>query len=162
MNSVLLIVLNFFGLAFGQNYCNSGPTTTVDSNLGAVALNGDGSSIADETNCPGTIGPKDLTAQKADLGLGKAYKLIYVVTTCGNSFPTLSGAWIDYNGNQLFDEDEKLGAFSSAKNVETDFVVPEVAKSGATRLRVQVQETQATTINPCATFPYGATKDFTV
>jgi len=34
--------------------------------------------------------------------------------------------------------------------------------AGVTRLRVQVQETQATTLNPCATFPYGATKDFTV
>jgi len=165
MNSVLLIVLNFFGLAFGQLYCQSGPTTTVDSNLGAVTLNGDGSSIVDDTNCPGTIGPKDLTALKADLSLGKSYRLSYAVTTCGNSFPTLSGAWIDYNGNLLFDADEQLGVFSNAKSVDTDFVVPassDSVKSGPTRLRVQVQETQATTINPCATFPYGATKDFTV
>jgi len=151
--------------SYGQTYCSSGPTTTVDSNLGAVSLNGDSSTIADDTNCPGTIGPKDLTAQRADLAPGGSYKINFAVTSCGNSFPTLAGAWIDYNQNFLFDDSEKLGAYSTIKAVEYTFVVPNAGADlvyGDTRLRVQVQETQATVLNPCASFPYGATKEFTI
>lgn len=166
MNLVFLLFLSFFALALGQTYCSSGPTTTVDSNLGAVSLQGDSSTIVDDSNCPGYIGPRDLTNMKADLGLGKTYKLIFTVTTCGNSFPTLAGAWIDYNSDQQFDDTEKLFAFNTSKNaVEREFTVPTAGGAvpvvaGLTRMRVQVQETQATTLNPCATFPYGATKDF--
>jgi len=152
--------------SFAQSYCTAGPTTTVDSNLGAVTLNGDSATIAEDSNCPGFIGPKDLTALRADIAPGGSYKLIYTVTTCGNSFPTLAGAWIDFNKNVLFDATELLGgAFSTAKNtVEQQFVVPVGGdlQFGETRLRVQVQETQATTLNPCGSFPYGATKDFTI
>jgi hypothetical protein len=163
MLAVLLVSLLVY--TQGQTYCASGPTTTVDSNLGAVALTGDSSNIADDTNCPGTIGPKDLTAQKADIAPGASYKLTFAVTSCGNSFPTLAGAWIDYNKNMLFDDAEKLGAYSTIKAVEYTFIVPPAGDAlvyGDTRLRVQVQETQATTLNPCASFPYGATKDFSI
>jgi len=167
MRLVSFLFFNFLGLALGQNYCSSGPTTTVDSNLGATTLNGDSSNIVDDSNCPGYIGPRDLTAMKADLSIGKKYKITFAVTTCGNSFPTLTGAWIDYNNNKAFDDTEKLFAYTTAKNaIEQEFTVLEggsdVIVPGLTRLRVQVQETQATTMNPCATFPYGATKDFTI
>jgi len=154
--------------SFAQSYCGSGPTTSVDSNLGLVSLNGDSQSISDDSNCPGSIGPKDLTALKADVAPGGSYKLLYTVTTCGNQFPTTAGAWIDWNQNAQWEDSEKLGAFSNAKAaVEQSFVVPaaggpEGLAYGETRLRVQVQETQATTLNPCASFPYGATKDFTI
>jgi len=167
MHLVSFLLFSFLGLALGQTYCSSGPTTTVDSNLGAVTLNGDGSNIIDDSNCPGYIGPRDLTALKADLSIGKTYTLTFTVTTCGNSFPTLSGAWIDYNNNKLFDDSEKLFTYVTDKNaVVKQFTVPEggsdVIAAGASRLRVQVQETQATTLNPCATFPYGATKDYSI
>jgi hypothetical protein len=163
----ILVLSSLVAYSFAQSYCTSGPTTTVDSNLGAVTLQGDSSSISDDTNCPGFIGPKDLTALKADLSPGGSYKLTYTVTTCGNSFPTLAGAWIDYNQNFAFDTNELLGAtFSTSKNaVEQQFVVPAAGADlvfGLTRLRVQVQETQATSLTPCASFPYGATKDFSI
>jgi len=163
----LVVLSSLVAFAFGQTtYCSCGPTTTVDSNLGEVKLDGDSQSISDVSNCPGFIGPKDLTALKADLSPGGSYKLTFFVTTCGNSFPTLSGAWIDYNKNFVFDDAEKLGAFSTQKNqVDQTFSVPAIGDAlvtGETRLRVQVQETQATTLSPCASFPYGATKDFTI
>jgi len=162
----LLVLSSLVAYTFGQDYCNCGPTTTVDSNLGLVSLVGDGKSITDDSNCPGTIGPKDLTAQVADVAPGGTYKLVFTVTTCGNSFPTLAGAWIDWNQNQQFDANELLAPFTTSKNaVEQTFAVPAAGPDlvyGTTRLRVQVQETQATTLNPCASFPYGATKDFSV
>jgi len=143
-------------------YCPCGPTTTVDSNLGATSLVGDTKSITDTSDCPGTIGPKDLTALSADLST-KTYIFTTNVTTCGNAFPTLTGAWVDWNQNTIFEENEALGPFSTGKNiVQWSFTVPAAALTGKTRLRVQVQETSASTITPCASFPYGATKDFSV
>jgi len=162
----LLVLSSLVAYSFGQGYCTNGvgPTTTVDSNLGPVSLVGDGKSIIDDTGCPGTIGPKDLTAQVADLAPGGSYKLVFTVNSCGNSFPTLAGAWIDYNKNEQFDTEELLAPFTTTKNaVEQTFTVPAAGAGleyGSTRLRVQVQETQATVLNPCASFPYGATKDF--
>jgi len=35
-------------------------------------------------------------------------------------------------------------------------------KSGTTRMRIQLQESAAQPYNPCATFGYGATKDYTI
>jgi len=148
--------------AAAQTYCSSGPTTTVDSNLGLTVLIGDTKSINEDSNCPGSVGPRDLTNYTADLGR-KNYTLTTTVTTCGNNFPTLTGAWIDWNNNFLFEDNEKkVGEFSTLKNVSWTFAVPQDAVKGKLRLRVQTQETQATTLNPCANFPYGATKDFTV
>jgi len=159
----LLVLSGFVALCCGQEYCNSGPTTAVDSNLGTVGLSGDTQSIADDTNCPGFIGPRDLTASRADVSPGGTYSLLLTVTSCGNTFPTLAGAWIDYNKNLAFEESEVLGTFSTQKNAVTQsFTVPADVVFGDTRMRVQVQETQATTLNPCANFPYGATKDFTI
>jgi len=160
----LLVLASFVALCCAQSYCPCGPSTAVDSNLGLVSLNGDSQSISDDSNCPGTVGPKDLTALKADLSPGGSYSLTYTVTTCGNVFPTVAGAWIDYNKNLAFDENEVLGAFSTAKNaVIQPFTVPTTdIQFGDTRMRVQVQEIQSPTLNPCANFPYGATKEFTI
>jgi len=157
----MLLLLSLFAYVTGQ-YCPCGPTTTVDTNLGTTTLVGDSKSIADTTDCPGTIGPKDLTTLSADLS-SKTYLLTTNVTTCGNSFPTLTGAWIDWNQNTLFEENEVVGPFLSTRGViQWSFTVPTGALSGKTRLRVQAQETSASVINPCASFPYGATKDFSV
>jgi len=159
---VFSLLLLLTPLILAQTYCVSGPTTTVDSNLGATALVGETTSIDDKSNCPGSQGPIDLTSQSADL-VAKSYTLLTTVTTSGNSFPTLCGAWIDWNQNLVFDSNEVLGPYTVSKNtVNWSFTPPADAVAGKTRLRVQVQETQATTLNPCGSFPYGSTKDFSV
>jgi len=144
-----------------QQYCASGPSTTLDTNLGQTNLVGDSTSINDSSNCPGTLGPRDLTALVADLS-SKVYTLSTTVTTCGGTYTSVSGAWIDYDQNGVFDTNELLGNFTTSKNPSWSFTVPESAKPGKTRLRVQTQETIGSTLNPCASFDFGATKDFSV
>jgi len=160
---MFLLLLLFGTPCFSQSYCSCGPTTSVDTNLGGTTLAGETLTIVDTTDCPGFVGPRDLTYLQADLAPGVTYALVFNVTTCGNVFPSLAGAWIDYNQNLLFDSFESLAPFTAAKNTVTfSFTIPSEALTGTTRLRVQVQETQATTLNPCASFPYGGTKDFSV
>jgi len=146
------------------SYCSSGPTQLQDTNLGATSLSGDTQKIDDQSDCrEKTIGPNNLTNLTADVSSGKTYTLTTTVDTCGNNYPTVCGAWIDWNQNLVFDPQEVLGPFSKAKNrVSWNFTVPASAVSGPTRMRVQVQETQAASIFPCEFFTYGATKDFNI
>jgi len=128
-------------------------------------LAGKTSNITESSTCPGTIGVIDATNMVADLIAGKTYTLNYQVITCGDAFPVLSGAWIDFNGNFQFDNDEILGSLTTlVGNVERTFTVPNTSSVsyGLTRMRIQVQETSGITLNPCASFPYGGTKDFTI
>lgn len=165
MKSILFLCVNLVALTLAQ-YCQSGPTTSVDGNLGKVVLNGDSKGINDPLDCPGYAGVKDQTTLSADLHPGGAYTLQYNVTTCGNPFPTVSGAWIDYNQNGTFDSDEILFPFNRSTPtawVSNSFTVPSSAKAGTTRMRVQVQETSSTgPLDPCYRFAYGGTKDFTI
>jgi len=138
-----------------------------DSNVGETRLTGQSKSIADTTNCPGSLGVQYLTAQVADLVPGLSYSLMFTETTCGNVYPTLAGAWIDFNGDKTFSTAEALAPFSPGKGAITiPFTVPTTDNAtspslpGVTRLRVQVQETYQTYIDPCGVFSYGGTKDF--
>jgi len=168
MSIFILFLNNHYVLS--QTYCTSGvgPTTSLDSNLGAVNLPGEGSTITDASDCPGVQGVRDLTStQTADLRPGKSYTLTFTKTTCGGTYPTLAGAWIDFNGDKTFGTNEALAPFSSlAGPIVMTFTVPMPENKtipvvvGTTRLRIQVQETYQTFIDPCANFGYGGTKDF--
>jgi len=141
-------------------------------NLGPVHLDGFTLSIDDQNNCPSAIGPRDLTGLIADVNLGSTYTLKYKITDCDpatDPWPTLSGAWIDYNQDGIFDDWEQIGLKSetSVVDVAIDFVVPfstvdHEVLPGNTYLRVQVQETNAEYLDPCAHFAWGGTKDFTI
>jgi len=153
-------------------YCESGPTTETDMNLGPVQLTGFTSSINDNSDCPATIGPKDLTHLMADFNPGSSYTLNYQVTDCDPTtppWPTLSGGWIDYNQNGFFEPWEQIGVSQQTglADISMTFTVPFSTSTqevipGNTFLRVQVQETNAEELEPCAHFAWGGTKDFTI
>jgi len=152
-----------------STYCvtNVGPSSTLDSNVGPVHLVGDSSSILENNDCPGTQGVQLFLTDTADLTPEKSYTLMFTKTTCGGVYPTLAGAWIDFNCDQVFSAQEQLAPFSPAVGpITIPFTVPGLdnktlpAVVGATRLRVQVQETYQTYIDPCGAFSYGGTKDF--
>jgi len=145
------------------DYCSCGPTIEQDSNLGATSLVGVTENFDETSDCPGTKGPRDFTNLVANVYRGKKYSLFYNVTKCGTmQYQTLSGAWIDWNQDKRFDPNtEKLFAYSRSFGPQShDFTVPSDAKMGTTRLRVQVQETSAASLDPCQNFAYGGAKDF--
>jgi len=167
----LFIVHTFYLFYVSSQYCstNVGPTTALDSNVGSVRLVGDSKTISETTDCPGAIGVNWIVSQVADLQPGKSYTLTMTQTTCGGTYPTLAGAWIDFNCDYTFQSGEALSGFSAAKGTITiPFTVPTTGNTtvpfvaGNSRLRVQVQETYQTYIDPCANFGYGGTKDFNI
>jgi hypothetical protein len=154
--------------ASSAGYCISGvgPLATDDTELGAVLLVGNGNQISDSNGCPGTVGPTILTSLSTTLLLGRTYTLSVERTTCGDWYVALVGAWIDWNQDKVWSDSEKLFTYSQQTGTLTfSFTVPSTARLGTTRMRVQAQEISSytiTTMNPCAAFQWGDTKDYTI
>jgi len=133
--------------------------------LGPVKLIGETSSVIDATNCPGVVGPRNLRGQSADVNRGNFYTLYYQVTTCGATWPVVSGVWADWdNSGGPYNTSELVAPFSFIQTgqVAITFTVPPTAYLGNISIRVQVQETFGYSIDPCSQFPYGGTKDFSL
>jgi len=166
-----LPLANAFNVSRPAFYCNAGNTVTGDSNLGAVTLNGvQGKSIADTTNCPGTVGLRDLTALTAAIQPGGSSTLTFMATTCDTGWQRLAYAFIDYNGNGNYETPgELLGTLQVDNRLEpfaVNFAIhaPCVGSGsvvGNTRMRVFVVES-GVVANPCLTFAYGGVKEFTI
>jgi len=139
---------------------------TEDTEFGPVTLVGDGNSIRDNNGCPANVGPLDLTYLSTTLSKGVSYTLTLDRNTCGEYFVAIIGAWIDWNQNKVWDASELIFPFSQQiGTVSYTFTVPNTARLGQTRMRLQVQEigsTDTTTINPCAMFNWGDTKDYSI
>jgi hypothetical protein len=105
----------------------------------------------------------DLTNLQATLEVGQTYTISFDRTTCGDYYLALNGAWVDWDQDLVWEDSEKLFAFSQRYGTNSyTFTVPATATLGATRMRLQAQETAATTIDPCAMFEWGDTKDYTI
>jgi len=131
-----------------------------------VQLVGNGNAISDSNGCPGDIGPTILTNLRATLSVGREYRLTVVRTTCGAYYSAIIGAWIDWDRNGIWETSELLFPFSKDIGTLTfNFTVPSNARMGSTRMRLQVQEistASTTSIDPCAMFKWGDTKDYTI
>jgi hypothetical protein len=153
--------------SYGQ-YCTTvGPSQTGDSNTESVILNGVSGGIS-YTGCPGVVGLEDLTAtQQVVLSANNSYNILCQFGTCSGSFSSHGEAWIDFNGNEIFEPNESILQWQDAQPMTApqsfSFNVPAGAINGPTRLRVTQQE-QASSfpLDPCGAFSWGSTADFTV
>jgi len=154
-----------YSITIGSAYCiNVGPTSNKDAALGPVVLAGETQSINDNTACPGAVGLQDLTSMVADLYQGGSYTLTTHFITCGLMYNIYGGAWIDYDGNGSWSSPFEMIFLASSFGSQTiTFTVPQTAKPGITRMRVQVQEiNDPTQYSVCSLFDYGGTKDFSI
>jgi len=170
---VYTFTLSILGLFFTQTfiaqYCPAGPSSTFDSNVESVTLNGETSGI-NYTGCPGVSGVEDQTALSADIKTGYVYTATIRFGTCGGNYGGGGEAWIDFDGNGVFDASESIGSSSGTPgtapwdaSVDFTFTVPVTATLGTTGMRVMQQEGSVTPpLNPCGTFTWGSVVDFTI
>jgi ELWxxDGT repeat protein len=82
------------------------------------------------------------------------------------TYPDYYAAWIDYNhDNDFADAGEKLGEFLSTAPATTQsiaFTVPAAAPTGNTRMRVRGVWSTTAGIDPCLSYAYGETEDYSV
>jgi len=164
----LLTILFTSAITFSYaQYCTSGgPSSTDDSDLGDITLNGETSNISILASCPGTLGVEDSTAtQTADLMADSTYTLNIDFNTCGGNYSNVGEAWIDYNVNDVFDANESLGTWNGQAPSGSQafvFTVPTWVCNGATRIRFMQQESGTAPLDPCGSFIWGAVIDASI
>ena len=152
-------------------YCASGATNSADSEIENVTLVGYSTTISNNTTNACTTGVNNYTAMSADLQVGGTYTVAVEFGDCdgGTQYNGAGGVWIDWNNDGDFlDANETIGTTLvavSAGNVIQNFTinVPGGQPIGNYRMRiVQTESGTLATINPCGTFAYGSTEDYTV
>lgn len=149
-----------------QDYCT--PTTTFGPDGGSyiARVQMGGAEAIDNTTTftPGTAyqdftygGPGLWTRIQA----GNTY---FLTITAGTFVGTQYAAWIDFNGNGEFAENEQVASQASTSAGQAMIIsidLPEVLLPLVTRLRVRAAYNM-TTPDPCANFLYGETEDYLV
>lgn len=152
-------------------YCASGATSNLDSEIENVTLVGYSTTISNNTTNVCTTGVNNYTAMSADLQVGGTYTVAVEFGDCsdGTQYDGAGGVWIDWNNDGDFlDANETIGTALvavSGGNVIQNFTinVPGGQPIGNYRMRiVQTEGGTLGTINPCGTFTYGSTEDYTV
>ena len=160
---LLFSSLFFFSIAYGQ-YCTSnvGPTSTADSNVELVQINGVLGNIY-FVGCPAVLGVQDLTSLSITLNAGSPYLLNVKFGTCSGNYAGVGEAWIDFDQNGNFDPYESLGTWTGTPPVAIsafNFVVPANAQNGITRMRIMQREAGSLPLNPCGSYAWGSVMDF--
>ncbi len=160
-----LSCLSFITVSFGQYCVSGGPSQTADSNVESVSLVGASGSIS-YTGCPGVTGVEEVLGQSVTLTAGNSYTAWVQFGTCNGNYFGYGEAWIDFNGNQTFDQSESIGTWQGTPPVaisQFNFTVPAGATNGTFRMRVMQREGGgAPPLDPCAAFTWGSVVDFTV
>lgn len=165
MTKLLLLPLTFASFFSLSQYCiTGGPSSTADSNVESVVLNGTSGSIS-FIGCPGVIGVQQITNQSVSLGAGNSFTISIEFGTCGGNFSGAGQAWIDFNINGVFEPTESILTWTGTPPspvTNYNFTVPAGATTGASKLRIIQQEAGALPLNPCAAFTWGSVMDFNV
>lgn len=117
------------------------------------------------TTIPLTVtGYSDFTSMQTTLAAGNTYD---ITVTGGDFFPHNYAAWIDYNHDFEFSDDERIGLQTMGSAVGTwTFTVPVNAMNGSTRLRVRaIAEPFGPWLkshHPCVPAGEGEAEDYTV
>lgn len=88
--------------------------------------------------------------------------------TNGEYSEDMVGAWIDFNGDNQFTADEKIGEAVTSAPFQTTpftFTVPQSALPGNTVMRVRAvfaDEGEPTAVDPCFSFHWGETEDYRI
>ncbi len=143
-----------------DDYCNPVHFNCCSDYIERVVLNdliNDSGSATSNT----IEGYSDFTNQDAFLKAGESYDL--------EVFPNFTwddskfGAWIDYNHNEIFEEEENITSISGQGPYFVNFEVPQSAIHGDTRMRLRLQFSPDYTPHPCdGAFTMGETEDYTV
>ena len=140
-------------------YCNSGASSSADSDVENVTLN----TINNSTN--NCTGYSNFTSMSTTLIVGNSYNLSVTTGDCGSSaYNHRASAYIDWNGDgDFYDSGEEVltGSFGAATTTSTTITVPSSASSPDT-VRLRVVCTESSTISPCNTYSYGETEDYTI
>ncbi len=149
------------GAAYGggggsSNYCASQGNNVNDEYISRVQLN-------TINNASGAQKYSDFTSISTSLSEGSSYTITVTPTWTGTTYNEGYAVWIDYNGDNDFDDaGELIWSKAASKNTPNSgtFTVPTGTVGSDTRMRVSMKYNGIPTA--CETFSYGEVEDYTV
>lgn len=136
--------------------------TSVGDFVDGVALVGENAtSISNLSSGGGEPYVKDYTAQSVQLKAGFSYS---IDLTNGDYGGQTIGVWIDFNLDDVYSADEKIGEISNMdayQSSELGFTVPAGAVLGTTKMLVRAVWSQ-TEIDPCTIYSFGEAETYTI
>src|SRR5699024_5645495 len=150
-------------------YCTPVYSTGCSSGdkISNVSLTGESESLNNNSGCS-TDDYGDYTDDSdvavPDMAPGETYTLSVSTDYSAPSSESFR-AWIDYDENGLFDDDEEIAyvqGMDGSGTSEVEFTVPEQVEPGNYRLRVRLVYGSSADIDPCGSATYGETEDYTV
>ncbi len=137
-------------------YCASKGTSSAYEYISKVAL-GSISNTSGNNN-----GYKEYTSLSTNLTTGSTYSIALTPGFPGSSYTEYWTVYIDYNKDGILNGTGETVAGGNGTTAKTlSFTIPSTAKTGTTRLRIQMRFSNSTT-DPCATIDYGEVEDYTV
>ena len=157
-------------------YCASSALDIEDEDIFNVTVGTLNNSSTCATTAPGSNSVRNrysnytgyTGAPTGDIFRGLSNSLSIQIGTCGGNFGNGTAVFIDYNQDGDFiDAGERVyGLAATITGPHTEnalFTVPVTALAGATRMRViNVEFSAGTAINPCGTYTWGETEDYTI
>lgn len=143
-----------------RDYCSSGATSNNDGYISRVRFN------TIDVSSNSCVGYTNNTATSTNISLGETYNLIVNLGTCGSSYNHIIRAWIDWNGNGIFENDEIIGTSNAVLGNGGSYTVSvEVPETSLTntplRLRISSREGSAAP-SSCESYSWGETEDYTI
>ncbi|MCL2436285.1 MAG: C25 family cysteine peptidase, partial [Lentimicrobiaceae bacterium] len=148
-----------------NNYCmpgNSNCSGYQDRITSLVIVKTNDQSVIhdDPPTCTPTIGYTDYTDVILDLVPGEQYTIKVKVGYQGHRVR----GWIDFNGNNVFDDSESLFTIACATvgtEYSANFTIPEDVAPGIQRFRIRTRD-GGSVPGACDTYTYGQTLDYSV
>ncbi len=163
INECVELTVTLIGTSGSVSYCI--PSYTVGTSNGDF-INGVSLGLINNQNSGSASGPAyhDYTNLATSLNSSSSYTL---AVKNNPDFSEIVSAWIDYNQDFEFSEDERLGQVSIAANGtgNINFTTASNPLAGPTRMRVRMVfsvPVSGGSVSPCLSSQFGETEDYTV
>lgn len=139
-----------------SNYCTSKGNSTTHGYINKVSLE----TINNLSGNNGGYG--NFTGMSASLQKAATYTVeLTPGFVQGAAYFEYWTVYIDYNQDGIFEANEIVAKGHAAIRINKSFTIPATAKTGPTRMRIQMQAGAFQT-DPCAIYTYGEVEDYTV
>jgi Zn-dependent metalloprotease len=139
-------------------YCTSKGSSTTYEWIKQVAFGGINNTSGNNN------GYGNYTGLTANVTAGSSYTITLVPGFSGSAYREYWSVYIDYDQNGTLNNTGELvvtGYTSTSSGGSATITIPATAKSGKTRMRIQMHYGSQIT-NPCSTFDYGEVEDYTI
>jgi hypothetical protein len=144
-----------------ENYCASNASAPWELYISTVGL-GNIANNSGKFKDFSTLGYSNFTNLSTNLVKGQSYPVSVTPTLSwnGNLPNTYCSVWIDFNKNNVFEDNELVLGKGNQNPFTQTFTVPADAVAGSTRMRVSVKNGGQPTA--CETFDKGEVEDYTI